>query len=1056
MPRRVLASFSVLTLYFTSVLAPLAQSPPAQRPTPATAGQARRSDATDAASAQARAALAKGKDLLRRNRPEQALVSLTTAGQLLKQAGDALGEAAAHDTLGDLYTQTGQYRLALPEYQRAQELLRAAHADTDANLVTAQLGDLYYLAGQTAEAGMAYQQVNARRAEAAAGAGASATNDASVSPAQLVVPVSGDERRLLDLINGARRTNGLSALRWDNQLAQMARRHAENMARTGSVGHVDQDGLDTGARASAFGIRDYEALAENISVVAVKEQDPVAAAVAYWLSDEIHRTNILDGSLTHTGLGMARAADGQVLFAEVFTRAGTAAPGNLPYRDFIAYADSEFGLGRIAYASARLDEAQRHFENVLAAADAASPIGKLAQPRRFRAAALTSLGDVALRRDNYPEALRQYAVATGGARKDARPDLSWAAQRGTGRAYWLMAAREPDPQKAAQLRAAALTAYQQAVGTIEEFLLGSSPADEARKTFLATTQEVYAEAAGAQAEMALTAADQSAPLAGPALTYATTALQTVEQGRARDLLDMLGDGRAELSAGIAPGLLEQKAAMQARQREIAELIAGVRLGEELTVPAAAALEAEFDNLELRYRDLEKQIRAASPRYAALTRPQPLTVAAMQQDVLDEGTVLLEYNLGDEHSYLWVVTRGDLRLFRLPARSIIEAKAQQLRSQLLPASLRRSLASTDGLLAEPGRGLGLNEAQAQTPAATTAAAAVQAYVTVASDLYDVLVAPAAPYVRAKRLLIVAAGATNFIPFGALVSDKAGDSYAALDYLVKSNEIIYAPSASVLAAIRRQARGPAAAGQMLIMADPVFDAADPRAQTVAARMQQSGGLRSGLRFQSALDDISGGSGGGQIRLPRLRGTRVEAEQIARLASASGGAAATMLDLKASETALGQQPLGRYSVLHFATHGLLDPVRPQFTGLALSLVGDDDNDGFLQVGEIFNLRLHTSLVMLSACETGLGELRRGEGVSGLAQGFMYAGASTVGVSLWSISDDATAELMPGFYSRLMSKECPSTSASLRAAQLELMARGRYSAPFYWAPFILVGDWR
>lgn len=149
--------------------------------------------------------------------------------------------------------------------------------------------------------------------------------------------------------------------------------------------------------------------------------------------------------------------------------------------------------------------------------------------------------------------------------------------------------------------------------------------------------------------------------------------------------------------------------------------------------------------------------------------------------------------------------------------------------------------------------------------------------------------------------------------------------------------------------------------------------------------------------------------------------------------------------------------YRVLHFATHGLLNAERPQFTGLVLSLVGNREADGFLRTDEVFNLRLGGApLVMLSACETGLGREKRGEGVIGLTRAFLYAGAPTVGVSLWSVADRSTAVLMTDFYRRLLAKEGMSASGALRAAQRQMIEGKRYSAPFYWAPFVLVGDWR
>jgi CHAT domain-containing protein len=146
-----------------------------------------------------------------------------------------------------------------------------------------------------------------------------------------------------------------------------------------------------------------------------------------------------------------------------------------------------------------------------------------------------------------------------------------------------------------------------------------------------------------------------------------------------------------------------------------------------------------------------------------------------------------------------------------------------------------------------------------------------------------------------------------------------------------------------------------------------------------------------------------------------------------------------------------------LHIATPGLLNAERPQFTGLVLTLVGNKSEDGFLRTDEVFNLRLSSPLVMLSACETGLGKEKRGEGVMGLTRAFMYAGAPTVGVSLWSVADRSTAELMADFYKRYLGAgNAASPSAAIREAQLAMIGGKKYSAPFYWAPFVLVGDWR
>lgn len=249
-------------------------------------------------------------------------------------------------------------------------------------------------------------------------------------------------------------------------------------------------------------------------------------------------------------------------------------------------------------------------------------------------------------------------------------------------------------------------------------------------------------------------------------------------------------------------------------------------------------------------------------------------------------------------------------------------------------------------------------------------------------------------------------------------------------------------------------------MLIIADPVFNSNDARAQKRTPAPATDAEVR-GLGIQSAVADVSGTTpapnpGMEGLPLARLNGTRTEADQISKLAKTSGSQADVWLDLDANEDNLTARDVSKYRIIHVATHGLLNAERPQFTGVVLSLVGNKSHDGFVRTDEVFNLRLGSPLVMLSACETGLGKEKRGEGVMGLTRAFMYAGAPTVGVSLWSVADKSTADLMTDFYRRLLSTGEGTTSASaLRGAQLAMISGKKYSAPFYWAPFVLVGDW-
>lgn len=745
------------------------------------------------------------------------------------------------------------------------------------------------------------------------------------------------------------------------------------------------------------------------------------------------RGSLPSGDAASTAMGVAGAVKGAIEL----------------YRQSIIYSTHEIGVGRIDYVNKNLDGSRKHFEDALATAGMPI-IGKFGQSRRVRAAARTSLGDIALGQNRPKDAVKFYGDAVKGARDDKRLDLMWPAQRGLGKARWVQAAQDKDPKRSLKGREEAIASYREALGTIETIRSGSLRADESRTTFLATTKDVYDETSSNLAEMALLVAPTAgAPLEGQALTYAAEAFKVVEQGRARSLLDMLGESGADITAGVPADLLKRKQDNLDRQQEIAQQLTGVTGEEGEEKPDTNKLEAELETLAVDYDNIENQIRSASPKYAALTAPQPLTLAEVQQKVLDDKTALLEYSLGEENSYLWAVTPTSVALFKLPSRSAVDSQTQALRAQLIPPRLQRRIAGID--VAEATRGLSLTTDPTNAGPAT-------AFATASNALYQTAVAPAAKIVGDKRLLIVADGGLNYVPFESFVTSTGPTDYASLPYLVKTNEVVYAPSASVIAVIRQTAK-PAAGKNLLLVADPVFTASDPRAKGGAAGAQASADTR-GLSLSSAVTDVAQPAGAAApasgLQLMRLNGTRVEAEQIARLTRASGGQADIWLDLEANEANVTTRDIKKYRVVHIATHGLLNAERPQFTGIVLSLVGNKSGDGFMRTDEIFNLNLGSPLVMLSACETGLGKEKRGEGVIGLTRAFMYAGAPTVGVSLWSVADKSTADLMTDFYKRLLATPAASPSASMRAAQVAMIDGKKYSAPFYWAPFVLVGEWR
>jgi CHAT domain-containing protein/tetratricopeptide (TPR) repeat protein len=717
------------------------------------------------------------------------------------------------------------------------------------------------------------------------------------------------------------------------------------------------------------------------------------------------------------------------------------------YRTAIVYMTFELGTGRIAFANKDLETARKHFQNALDAGSGALPgVASLGQTRRFRTAARTSLGDVLLREGRFKDSVKMFNDASEGAKKDGRLDLMWPAQRGLARSLWLQAAQEKE-SNASKLREQSLAAFREALKTIETIRAGSLRADESRTTFLATTADVYDEAASAFAEMALmgTTAGGGSVLSGKALDYAAESFRITEAGRARSLLDMLGEVHAQITEGVPADLLKRKQENLDRQQAIAEQLTGIALaGDQKDKPSD--LDKELDRLQTEFDQVENQIRAASPRYAALTAAEPLTLTDVQQKVLGDGTVLLEYALGGDASYLFAVSPSGVSLYKLPRRSDVDKLATDFRAQLIPPKLQRRIVGID-VTADQQRGLGIVQGPSED---------LPPFVSASNALYKTVIEPAAALIGDKRVLVVADGALNYVPFEALVKNSEGADYSSLNYLVKTNEIVYSPSASVIAAIRGSAS--AAVGKnLLLVADPVFSPDDPRAKgsTGVTVTAETRGL--GLGLEAAVNDIAATApASGALRLARLAGTRIEADEISKIAKSGGAQAELWTDLNANEDNVRSKDLTGYRYLHVATHGLLDAERPQFTGVVLSLVGNKANDGFLRTDEIFNLKLGAPLVMLSACETGLGKEKRGEGVIGLTRAFMYAGAPTVGVSLWSVADKSTADLMTDFYRRMLAASPGAPASSLRAAQLAMIDGKKYSAPFYWAPFVLVGEWK
>jgi CHAT domain-containing protein len=558
----------------------------------------------------------------------------------------------------------------------------------------------------------------------------------------------------------------------------------------------------------------------------------------------------------------------------------------------------------------------------------------------------------------------------------------------------------------------ALAAAERALKLTEDLRAAVTNPD-LRASFIAAEEDKY----GFYIELLMRRHEQE-PRAG----HDATALLTSERARARILLEALIEARADVRQGVEPSLLDRERALQKELNDAGDLLSRVLVREGATQDVAQARRA-FEAKTEEYRQVQARIRRESPRYAALTQPVPASLEEIRRDVLDDETVLLEFYIGDERSFLWAVTRSDLVSQALPGRAQIEAAARRVHALLTERQRTRAPAA-------------VKDADRRLESESMA-------------MSRLLLAGIGPRLatdwKGKRLLVVASGALAYLPFGALPSPAAATSRP----LLLDHEIVYTPSASVLVALRQERdRKPAAAGTMAVLADPVFEAADPRVHSnasakAAPRPTPSTGLT------RAMDSL------GRQRFSRLPFSRQEADAIAAFVPRRELLRAT--DFEANRALVTERGLGDRRVVHFATHGLLNSEHPDLSGLVLSLVDETGapHDGFLRMHEIYNLRLPADLVVLSACQTALGREIRGEGLMGLTRGFMYAGARRVVASLWQVDDESTAELMKRFY-RGMLKEGRRPPDALRNAQLELSRDRRWSAPFHWAGFVLQGEWR
>ena len=502
----------------------------------------------------------------------------------------------------------------------------------------------------------------------------------------------------------------------------------------------------------------------------------------------------------------------------------------------------------------------------------------------------------------------------------------------------------------------------------------------------------------------------------PHQNFDVQAFEASERGRARSLLEMLGAARVGVRDKVEHQLLEREQALRTELNE-----------KQRAQHDSPELAGEINDLTDQYQEANTLVHAASLEHTDQARPTPLNLKEIREQVLTDDAALLVFSLGEKRSFLWLITKSSFTSSELPGRGEIESQAKEVRELLMaPVTV------TGESFEARQRRLATMEEQ---------------YWIKATSFSNMLLGQVAQNLGSARLLIVPDGELQYLPFNALPIPYRNDRTP----LLAEHEITFQPSASALSQLKNRSIPQTDKG-LAIFADPVFGSDDQR--FAAKHPEAASSYRAqDTQMTQALRDVNSNWTSGNI--PRLLASRNEADGIVAVIPTADNLKA--VDFEANKQRVMAANLSQYRLLHFATHGVLDNKNPELSGLLLSRIDEEGRpeDAFLRLDDIYNLKLNADLVVLSACNSGLGKDVRGEGIVGLVHGFMYAGTSRVVASLWKVDDDATAELMVHFYQEMFhSKQSP--AAALRTAQLAMWQQRRWHAPYYWAAFVLQGDYQ
>jgi len=468
----------------------------------------------------------------------------------------------------------------------------------------------------------------------------------------------------------------------------------------------------------------------------------------------------------------------------------------------------------------------------------------------------------------------------------------------------------------------------------------------------------------------------------------------VEKAKARAFLESLADAKINFKEGLKPAFKKKEEDIS---REISLIVF------QLSSPALGAEErneriSRLGRAEDEYMRFISEMKMERPALANLASPETCSLRQLKEEFLDDRTGIAEYFLGESKSFLFFVTKKGSELFELPSREVLEKSLKGYLKALVTPDRKKF----SGSLASER---------------------------IAGELLFPLRLPVAAGI--DRLIIVPDGVLYYLPFETL--GIPGDGRRRPGYLIKDYEVSYAPSSSSLVLLSGKTTGPRPKS-FLGFGDPAYDSRESRGNGISPVEGEM------------LGEVYLGQGFDFSPLPFSK------KEVLDVAGHFPRKSRDLyLGREAQERVLKGLPLEDYQIVHFACHGLLDEKVPFRSALVLSKDERGEEDGFLQVREIYNLRMNADLVVLSACQTGKGSLERGEGLLGLPRIFFYVGSKAVISALWPIGDRSTAGFMDKFYGFLSGGY--SKTAALRMAKLRMIG-SEFSHPFYWAAFVLNGD--